>query len=139
MSMKRSIPALPVHRIPEAADFYRDRLGFAVGYSDAGFAILKRDAVELHLWAAGDDGWRGRGESLAARPVVSGAETFLAGTASCRIEVEGIDELYAEYRSQGVLYGADSVVTVEPWGSREFPALDLHRNLLTFFEPSRGE
>lgn len=27
-------------------------------------------------------------------PVCTGAESFIAGTASCRIEVEGIDELY---------------------------------------------
>lgn len=33
---------------------------------------------------------RGRGGS---RPVVSGAESFIAGTASCRMEVQDVDDL----------------------------------------------
>ncbi|NIQ58129.1 MAG: bleomycin resistance family protein, partial [Gammaproteobacteria bacterium] len=107
--------------------------GFAVGHHDDGFAIVTRDDVELHLWAACDETWKTRG-SIASRPVVSGAESFLAGTASCRIEVGGIDELYTEYRDRGVLYGPDTVIEARPWGTREFPTLDLERNLLTFYE-----
>ncbi len=99
-----------------------------------GFARLTRDEVELHLWAASDKSWKDRNASLCNRPIISGAESFLAGTASCRIEVKGIDKLFAECKKQGVIYSPDTVVDQQPWGTREFPSLDLHGNLLTFYE-----
>ena len=30
--------------------------------------------------------------------------------ASCRVEVQGIDELFEEYKKQGVIYNPDTVV-----------------------------
>ncbi len=134
MKMKKSIPALPVQNIHKAIEFYKTRLGFAVPYNDDGFAKLIRDDVEIHLWASSDETWKNRSASLSVRPIVSGAESFLAGTASCRIEVDDIDQLFKEYKTQGVIYSTDTVVTEQPWGTREFPALDLHGNLLTFYE-----
>lgn len=131
----KSIPALPVQNVDKAIEFYKTRLGFSVPYHDDGFAILLRDDVEIHLWASFDETWKNRGASLSERPVISGAESFLAGTSGCRIEVEGIDQLFEEFKLQGVIYSPDTVVTEQPWGDREFPALDLHRNLLTFYEP----
>ncbi len=134
MKMKKSIPALPVQNIDTAIDFYKTKLGFSVPYHDDGFAKLTYDEVEIHLWNASDETWKDRGASLSKLPICSGAESFLAGTASCRIEVQGIDELFKEYKKQGVIYSSDTVVETQPWGTREFPALDLHRNLLTFYE-----
>lgn len=134
VEMKKTIPALPVINIDKAVNFYQGKLGFHCGYKDEGFAKLIRDDVEIHLWAACDNGWKYRSLFLFAKPVSTGAETFLAGTASCRIEVEKIDDLYNEYREQGVLYNPETNVEETPWGTREFPALDLHRNLLTFYE-----
>lgn len=132
--MIKSIPALPVQNIDIAIAFYKIKLGFSVPYHNDGFAKLTRDEVELHLWASSDETWKNRGSILSTRPIVSGAESFLAGTASCRIEVQGIDELFEEYKNQGVIYSPDTVVTEQPWSDREFPALDLHGNLLTFYE-----
>jgi catechol 2,3-dioxygenase-like lactoylglutathione lyase family enzyme len=128
----RTIPALPVRRAAEAVAFYRDRLGFEVLHHDGGFAVMRRDDAVLHLWEAGDEGWRERG-SL-ERPVRSGAESFLAGTASCRIEVERVDELYEKMRDAGVLHpvsrrGVDDT----DFGTREFATLDGDGNLLTFY------
>jgi catechol 2,3-dioxygenase-like lactoylglutathione lyase family enzyme len=146
--MTRTIPALPVVNIAVATAFYASKLGFQTVHAEDGFAIVKRDDAVIHLWAASDDRWRARlGDVLDGRiqidrselsVVVSGAETFLAGTASCRIEVTGIDMLHAEYRESGVLYSANTRVEHQPWGDRDFPALDLHRNLLTFFERGPG-
>ncbi|MQA90257.1 MAG: bleomycin resistance family protein [Gemmatimonas sp.] len=138
MNLLNVIPALPVRDIARAAEFYRDRLGFAVGHMDEGFGIVSRDGVVIHLWAAGDESWRHRPRTPASSPVVTGAETFLAGTASCRIEVIEVDDLYAEMKGAGVLYAADTVIEATPWGTREFPVLDLERNLLTFYERSSG-
>lgn len=130
--MVSTIPALPVQQIPAAVEFYRDRLGFRDGYQDDSFAIVERDNVVIHLWAASDEHWVQRLSPSSV--VVSGAESFLAGTASCRIEVEEIEQLYREYLATGVLYDNRTVVERQPWGAREFPVLDLHRNLLTFYE-----
>lgn len=142
--MGRTIPALPVVHISTATEFYATKLGFHTTHSEGGFAIVRRDEAVIHLWAASDEGWRARFEAVLdgriqidrANPpvVVSGAETFLAGTASCRVEVTGIDALYAEYRATGVLYGPDTQVELQPWGDRDFPTLDLHRNLIAFYE-----
>lgn len=134
MKMKKTIPALPVIDIDKAVHFYGDKLSFECRHKDEGFAILFRDEVEIHLWAACDGGWKLRSFILFIRPIWTGAESFLAGTASCRIEVENIDALYDEYKNQNVLYDSDTIVESTPWGTREFPALDLHRNLLTFYE-----
>ncbi len=135
MKMKKSIPALPVQNIEKAIKFYISKLGFSVPYNDDGFAKLIRDDVEIHLWASSDETWKNRSASLSVRPIISGAESFLAGTASCRIEVQDINKLFDEYKKQGVTYNTGTVVETQPWGTREFPALDLYGNLLTFYEP----
>jgi catechol 2,3-dioxygenase-like lactoylglutathione lyase family enzyme len=131
--LSQTIPALPVVDAARAVDFYRDRLGFAVLHHDGGFAVLGRDAAVLHLWQAGDESWRER-ESL-ERPVCSGAESFIAGTASCRIRVDGVDDLYAECRQADVLHPVSrEAVTVTDFGTREFHTLDMDGNLVSFFE-----
>lgn len=134
MKMTNVIPALPVIHIDKAVTFYTDRLGFMPRHVESGFAICCRDDIELHLWAASDKKWKRRWLWLRKCPVVSGAESFLAGTASCRIGVLEIDRLFEEYRQQDVLYASDTVVTSQHWGVRDFPARDLYGNLLTFYE-----
>jgi catechol 2,3-dioxygenase-like lactoylglutathione lyase family enzyme len=137
--LDQTIPALPVSDAAAAAEFYRDRLGFDVVHHDGGFAVLARDdsvlhvweASVLHVWEAGDESWREH-DSLES-PVRSGAESFLAGTASCRIRVEGLDDLYAELRRSGVLHPV-SAEGVSDVGTREFAALDVDGNLITFFQ-----
>ena len=131
--MHRTIPALPVREMGAAVAFYVERLGFGVLHRDGGFAVLRRDEAVLHLWEAGDEEWRSRGD-LVERPVCSGAESFIAGTASTRIEVADVDGLYDELRAADVLHpvsrdGVDDTA----FGTREFATLDLDGNLLSFF------
>jgi catechol 2,3-dioxygenase-like lactoylglutathione lyase family enzyme len=133
VSLTQTIPALPVRDVAAAAAFYRDQLGFQVLHQDEGFAVLGRDEARVHLWQAGDESWRER-ESL-DEPVRSGAESFIAGTASCRILVEGVDDLYAELRERNVLHPVSrDGVSETDFGSREFATLDQDGNLITFFE-----
>jgi len=67
--------------------------------------------------------------------VRSGAESFIAGTASCRIQVDRVDEVYAELQAASVLHPSDPGGARDTtWGTREFAALDLEGNLLTFFQ-----
>jgi catechol 2,3-dioxygenase-like lactoylglutathione lyase family enzyme len=131
--LAETIPALPVRNAAAAVTFYSERLGFDVLHHDGGFAVLGRDAAVVHLWEASDESWQTR-ESL-ERPVRSGAESFIAGTASCRIRVEGVDELYAELRGNDVLHpvSKDGVSDTD-FGTREFATLDLDGNLVTFFQ-----
>ncbi len=132
VTLSQTIPALPVRDAARAVDFYRDRLGFDVVHHDGGFAVVSRDGAELHLWEASDDSWRERG-SL-DRPVQSGAESFIAGTASCRISADDVDGLYEELKGSDVLHpvSRDGVQNTD-FGTREFATLDEDGNLLTFF------
>jgi catechol 2,3-dioxygenase-like lactoylglutathione lyase family enzyme len=131
--LAETIPAMPVRNAAAAVAFYSERLGFDVLHHDGGFAVLGRDAAVVHLWEASDESWQSR-DSL-ERPVRSGAESFIAGTASCRIRVEGVDELYIELRGNDVLHpvSKDDVSDTD-FGTREFATLDLDGNLVTFFE-----
>jgi catechol 2,3-dioxygenase-like lactoylglutathione lyase family enzyme len=128
----RTIPALPARDVAEAVGFYRERLGFEAVHRDGGFAVLRRDEAVVHLWQADDTSWRDR--PIGEPQVCSGAESFLAGTASCRIEVEGVDELYDELRASDVLHPVSREgVTDTDFGTREFATLDRDGNLITFY------
>ena len=129
----QTIPALPVRDASGAVAFYGERLGFEAVHHQGGFAVLVRDDAVIHLWEASDESWRDR--PLGDRPVRSGAESFIAGTASCRIAVEGVDELYDELRTTGVLHNvSQDGVSATDFGTREFATLDQDGNLLAFFE-----
>ncbi len=138
MRLGRTTPALPCRDVAAAVDNYTSRFGFEVLHQDDGFAVLVRDDSRLHLWQSGDDGWRDRSDTdLRESPVRSGAESFLAGTASCRIEldsVDAVDALYAELSAAGVLHPGDTgSPTDTEFGTREFATLDLDGNLLEFY------
>jgi uncharacterized glyoxalase superfamily protein PhnB len=129
----RTIPALPVRDVHAAVAHYRERFGFEVRHESDDFAVLVRDDAVLHLWGATDEDWCAR-KNLAEQPICSGAESFLAGTASCRIEVGDVDALFEELGGAGVLHPTvRGGVTVTDFGTREFATLDLNGNLLTFF------
>jgi catechol 2,3-dioxygenase-like lactoylglutathione lyase family enzyme len=133
VSLGRTIPALPVKNAGMAVAYYRDRFGFSLVHQDDGFAVLSRDDSVLHLWQASDESWRAR--DTIELPVRSGAESFIAGTASCRIQVDGVDELYEELRASDVLHPASRKgVSDTDFGTREFATVDIDGNLVTFFQ-----
>ncbi|MDQ3662670.1 MAG: VOC family protein [Actinomycetota bacterium] len=133
MRLDQTIPAMRVRDASAAVSFYRDRLGFEALHHDGGFAVMCRDEAVLHLWEASDESWRERDWS--ERPVSSGAESFIAGTASCRIRVDGVDELYDELRQKDVLHPVSKKgVDDTDFGTREFATRDLDGNLVVFFK-----
>jgi catechol 2,3-dioxygenase-like lactoylglutathione lyase family enzyme len=133
VQLSTAIPALPVRDAARAVEFYRDKLGFGVAHRDGGFAVMTRDEVVLNLWEASDESWRER--ATGERPVQSGAESFIAGRASCRFTTEEVDELYDELAAQDVLHPVSREgVEDTDFGTREFSTLDLDGNLLTFFK-----
>jgi uncharacterized glyoxalase superfamily protein PhnB len=131
--LTRTIPALPVRDVRAAVAHYRERFGFESPHETDDFAVIVRDDAVIHLWGATDEGWRSR-ENLAAKPIDSGAESFLAGTASCRIAVEDVDALFEELDEAGVLHPVSrGGVDATDFGTREFATLDQDGNLVTFF------
>jgi len=120
LTLISSIPALPVREIAAATDFYKKRFGFELVHADAGFAVLIRDQVRIHLWAAND-------------PLTPGAEPFLAGSASCRIVVSDIEDLYVEMQGSGVVH-PNGPLAEQPWGERDFSVLDQDNNCISFAE-----
>ncbi|MGK2885884.1 MAG: VOC family protein [Rhodococcus sp. (in: high G+C Gram-positive bacteria)] len=123
---------MPVRRIDVSIEYYCTRIGFSVSHADDSFAKLCRDDAEIHLWVAFDDSWQERPD-FRSEPVCSGAESFIAGTASCRIDVDLVDELYIEMAATGVLHPGDTGSPIDTdYGTREFAVLDLDGNLLTF-------
>jgi catechol 2,3-dioxygenase-like lactoylglutathione lyase family enzyme len=133
-TLSQTIPAMPVRDAAAAAEFYRDRLGFQVIHQEEGFAVLGRDNAQVHLWQAGDESWRER-VALRETPISSGAESFIAGTASCRIMADGVDGLYAELSAKDVLHPVSREgVSDTEYGTREFATLDQDGNLISFFE-----
>ena len=128
----RTIPALPARSVRAAAEHYRDRFGFDPVHVTDDYAVVVRDHAEIHLWGATDEKWRSRSD-LAERPVSSGAESFLAGTASCRIEVADVDALFAELDAAGVSHPTARGLGDTDFGTREFATVDMDGNLLVFF------
>ena len=113
--------------------YYTERFGFEAVHLADDFAVMARDSAVIHLWGATDGSWASR-DGFAQDPVRSGAESFIAGTASCRIAASDIDALFGELKTAGVLHptvGAAPHAT--DFGTREFATLDMDGNLLTFF------
>ncbi len=136
--LQRTIRALPVRSLRAAVAHYRDFFGFDASHEAADFAVVVRDDAFLHLWGATDESWRSRRDA-GPQPVRSGTESFLAGTASCRIEVSDVDALFAEMQSAGVLHDVSRAgVTATDFGTAEFATLGSDGNLLTFFRWTRA-
>jgi catechol 2,3-dioxygenase-like lactoylglutathione lyase family enzyme len=125
-------PAMPTDDVSLAVEFYREVLGFEIVHAEGGFALLRRDGTTISLWGATDESWR---ESLdPERAICLGADSFIAGAASCSVQVEGVDELYAHCDQRGLVH-PNGHIGNQPWGVREFGILDPDGNLVTFWQP----
>lgn len=133
-TFKSAVPVLPVSDTRRLAAFYADKVGFAIAHADDDYAVLERDGIELHLWAATDESWKQR---PAGKPADSGAESFLAGTASCRVLVDDIDRLYETLKSAGIVH-PNGHLAAKDYGLTEFAILDADNNLVTFFTPTEA-
>jgi catechol 2,3-dioxygenase-like lactoylglutathione lyase family enzyme len=122
-------PSQPAADVARSKQFYTEVLGFDVVASDDGFALVRRDDATISIWGATDESWRETYNP--EKPVCSGAESFIAGTASCSIEVSGVDELYEQLREHA---HPNAHVHDTEWGTREFAVLDPDGNLVTFWE-----
>lgn len=130
MKFLTATPAFAVSDLKRSIEFYCGQCGYSEIARGPGFALLQRGGVALHLWLADDSSWKDRDGT---EPVVSGAESFLSGTVSCRIEVTGISELYDQMEPLGVVHPRAPLKRAG-YPAREFAILDPDGNLITFFE-----
>ncbi len=110
VSFGQPVPELPVADVERAQQYYRDALGFDIGwlYPDKGIGAVSRGHVAIFL--------RKR------EPPFEAAVHW--------VFAEDIDASYREFRSSG----AQIVEPLEtkPWGLRQFAIKDLDGNLFYF-------
>ncbi len=102
-------PRFVVQDMEQALAFY-GQLGFATTYQDEGFAIVKRDGIDLHLNSSPEPP---KGHSV------------------CWIDVTNIEALYQQYLPTNAI---QSPLEAKPWGLKEFFIRDPFRNLILFAE-----
>jgi hypothetical protein len=111
--LRRAIPLLPAPNVRDSVDFYGECLGFEEAFVSDDYAGVRRGGVEIHLWQCDD--------------------RYIAENTSCRIEVDGIESLYAEYQTAGVIHPTGAL-ELKSTGCREFSAVDDSGNMLVFAE-----
>ena len=110
-------PRVPVQNVDEALTFYRDQLGFDLGWkwgTPVTHANVCRDSISLDLIL-----------------VPAGRR----GTAMAYIQVSGVDAYYSELRERGVRL---SDLGDREYGMRDFEVVDPNGNWLAFGEPTEG-
>ena len=112
-TLERAIPVLASLDLEATQQFYATRLGFDPLFTYPDYAISARDGIQVHFWLTDD----------AAAPTIT----------SCRIDVTGIDALYAEMQAAGVVH-PNGPLQEQPWGFKEFAILDGDGNLIKFGE-----
>lgn len=108
--LKTAIPKLASLDIERSVTFF-EQLGFTRTAVYSTVAMVTRDNVDIHFWLTADP----------AVPKLTG----------CRVNVDGIDALYAEFLLLDIIH-PDDPLGDKPWGLREFSILDVDGNLLTF-------
>jgi catechol 2,3-dioxygenase-like lactoylglutathione lyase family enzyme len=109
----RAIPRLAARDVNLAVEFYESQLGFSASLHLEDYAILRREAAEIHI---------GRVEVEPKTNIIV-----------CRVDVRGIAELFERCRALGIVHPTDSL-SMKPWGRLEFSVLDPDGNLVTFAE-----
>ena len=117
-SLNQIIPFVPCSNLARQIAFYRDVLGFEVGFTADNYAFLRREAVAVRLIEVdpGDD--------------LTGRET------SFYIDVQQIDALFADMQEalDALPQGRVRAPFDQDYGQREFHVLDEDGNLVFFGE-----
>jgi catechol 2,3-dioxygenase-like lactoylglutathione lyase family enzyme len=111
--MLKAVPRFPVLDMAAALEFYEKRMGFTRLFDYGDYAGVARSGFELHFFLM--------------------ADPRLPKWTACRANVVGVDALYAEYLAAGVVHPNGPLMN-QPWGFREFTALDLYGNAIVFGE-----
>ncbi len=112
-----AVPILPSLDVRAAVEFYQHKLGFTLlalldnGPQDQ-YAMLRRGAVEIHLWGI--------------------ADPYLVQNSGCFLRVEQIEALYATLTASGVAVAAALETSAQQ--GRQFSIYDADGNLIRFGE-----
>ena len=117
ITLQRAIPVLASLDLEATQRFYADKIGFTPVARYPDYAICARDGVQLHFWLTDD--------------------ADIPKETSCRIDVLGIELLYEEMTTAGVVH-PNGPLRQQPWGFNEFAVLDGDGNLITFGERMDG-
>ena len=110
------IPVLPSADIARDINWYKEKAGFEVYFSDHMYAVLYREDLVLHLqWHAGTE-----------------ADPLLGGSV-IRIYVKNILPLFHEFIERGTV-AEDAFKSNTPWKTNEFGFFDLNRNAIFVME-----
>jgi uncharacterized glyoxalase superfamily protein PhnB len=121
-----AVPILFVRDVTAAAEFYAEKLGFAIDFlhgKPAFYGAVSRDAARLHLRFVG----RPNFAELAA----SEGSLILA-----TIETGNVKALFEEYKAAGVEFAQGLVK--QAWGGTDFQVRDPDGNMISFVQYRRG-
>ena len=124
-ALKRAIPVVFVSNVQISAEFYRDKLGFAIDFLHGlppFYGSVSRDGACIHL--------RFVHEPAFAAGLREREENLL----SAFLNVENAKALFAEYKAADVRFAQP--LKKEPWGGPAFIVRDPDDNLLCFAESS---
>ncbi len=101
--LQSAVPILQTGNLAASVAFF-ERIGLVSRYNDGRYAIVARDAIELHF---------GLMEGL----------DRLENNWECRINVTGIRAFYEQCIAAGAVH-PNGVLELKPWGFWEFALLD---------------
>ena len=94
------MPALPVDDTAPSVEFHRDKHGFTLADHDGASPSC---AVMRSSFTSGPRPMRAGGPAATHHRGASGAESSIAGTAGCRVGIEGVDGLHRVIQLLGLL------------------------------------
>lgn len=119
--LKAAIPVLPADDMAKALEFYTKKLGFSEKFRDNDkapkYVGIERDGIMLHL----------------VEVTPQRTAKLVASQTMCRVLVEDVDALYAEFSKHSGVIHPNGKLAAKPWGTREFGVLDPAGVCLTFF------
>jgi len=122
MKLTQLTPFIPCTKLADQIGFYRDRLGFELGFAAENYAFLKRDAVAIRL------------VEVSAHVDLTHPER----EGSFYIDVQGIDAVWTEMapRLADLPESRVRVPFNQDYGQREFHVADEDCTLVFFGEAS---
>lgn len=117
MSLLSVLPKIFYEDIQIALTFFVDGLGFTLGYNDEDLYIVSRDSITLLL--------------------VQNAEFAAKDRPEIRIATDNIEAIYEEIktRNPALLHPNGNYIKHQPWGLKEFAALDPTTVCIIFQQP----
>ena len=118
--LKSATPILFVRDVTASAQFFRDRLDFAIDFlhgTPPFYGAVSRDGACLHL-------------RVVHEPVFSDAAAREESLIVATIEVDDVHTLFAEFQTRGAPIVQD--IVKQPWGGTDFQIRDPDGNAISF-------